>query len=444
MQELSRDDADLDSPAKAFRQSVRIRDHARMLMETHTARERLRSAGKAQLHRDRNYHRGQWVYVWRRHLRGARDRTGGPSLSRWVGPGLVALQDGTTVSVSMRGRLWKCAREQIREATNHESLGAELLTHDHLRQLLTDARSPQTLTEAVDVSAEWTREEDRNREHHSEATSMENDVVQQSADMPHSDQDSKAQRSEVCSDNQTDPCIHHPGLQDSNHVTEHPTIPTTTITNHQNISRRPISGRQRAPSQTSTAAPLPLEDGSNRSLDLDTVSEGTAEIGFFREQAAKDIRISRNVIIRKRSVLLTPPRRCQVFQVKSHMLQSSRSIATECWILERRLAGGFIPNPSLRKNVLTHRKSILQAFWWERGTISFRTRQVHLSRRLWTERILHLREHTPLDTTSPQLDPLADTTMNPTVRWNTTCFWLAAAMKCIQSIFLLMSASPLR
>ena len=80
---------------------------------------------------------------------------------------------GTTVWVSMRGRLWKCAREQIREATNHESLGAELLTHDHLRQLLTDARSPQTLTEAVDVSAEWTREEDRNREHHSEAISME-------------------------------------------------------------------------------------------------------------------------------------------------------------------------------------------------------------------------------------------------------------------------------
>ena len=71
-----------------------------------------------------------------------------------------------------------------------------------------------------------------------------------------------------------------PGLQDSNHVTEHPTIPTTTITNHQNISRRPISGRRRTLSQTSTAAPLPLEDGSNRSLDLDTVSEGTDETGF--------------------------------------------------------------------------------------------------------------------------------------------------------------------
>ena len=109
-----------------------------MVMDTHTARERLRSAGTAQLHRDRNYHRGQWVYVWRRDVCGDRDRTGGPSLSWRVGPGLVALQDGTTFWVSMRGRLWKCAREQIREATNHESLGAEMLTHDHLRQLFTD------------------------------------------------------------------------------------------------------------------------------------------------------------------------------------------------------------------------------------------------------------------------------------------------------------------
>ena len=87
----------------------------------------------------------------------------GAALSRWVGPGLAALQDGTTVWVSMRGRLWKCAREQNREATNHESLGAELLTHDHLRQLLMDARSPQTLTEAVDVSAEWAHKENPHR-----------------------------------------------------------------------------------------------------------------------------------------------------------------------------------------------------------------------------------------------------------------------------------------
>ena len=86
----SRDDADLDSPAKAFRQSMKIRVHARMLMETHTARERLRSAGEAQL---------PWAMGVCVAKRFARDRTGGPSLSRWVGPGLVALQDGTAVWV---------------------------------------------------------------------------------------------------------------------------------------------------------------------------------------------------------------------------------------------------------------------------------------------------------------------------------------------------------
>ena len=128
------------------------------------------------------------MYVRRRDLRGARDRTGGPAPSRWVGPELFALQDGTTVRVSMRGRLWKCAREQIRGATNRELLGAELLTQDHLRQSLTDARSPRTLTKAVDVSAEWTKEEDQSRGHHSEAPPTDEEEIrsQQLTATPHS------------------------------------------------------------------------------------------------------------------------------------------------------------------------------------------------------------------------------------------------------------------
>ena len=126
---------------------------------------------------------------------------------------------------------------------------------------------------------------------------MENDVTQQSADMPHSDQDSKAQRSEVdeslseprlgltrmdhsVATESNRPMYPPPGLDDPNHVTEHPTASTTVITGHQNMSRRPVPGRRRALSQTSTAAPLPLEDGSSRSLDLGTVSEGTDETGF--------------------------------------------------------------------------------------------------------------------------------------------------------------------
>ena len=116
---------------------------------------------------------------------------------------------------------------------------------------------------------------------------MENDVIQQFADVPHSDQDNKAQENEVdrsLSESRLEltrmdqsiatesnrPMYPPPGLEDPNHVTEHPTALTTTITGHQNISRRPIPGRRRAISQTSTAAPLPLEDGSNRSLRAPT------------------------------------------------------------------------------------------------------------------------------------------------------------------------------
>ena len=47
------------------------------------------------------------------------------------------------------------------------------MTHDH--ELLTDARSPETQTEAVDVSAEWTPGEDQDRERHLEAPPMNED-----------------------------------------------------------------------------------------------------------------------------------------------------------------------------------------------------------------------------------------------------------------------------
>ena len=255
----------------------------------------------------------------------------------------------------MRGRLWKCAREQIREATNHESLGTELLTHDHLRQLLTNARSPQTLTEAVDVSAEWTREEDRDRERHSGTASMENDVVQQSADIPHSDQDSKAQRSEIdeslsesrkeltrmdqsAATESNRPMNPPPGLEDPNHVTEHPTTPMTTTTGHQNISRRPIPERRRH-SHLRTAPIAHWIWTRYQRAQMRQYFQRT------RGQGHQNFP-SRHYQKEKCWEPLTPPRRCQVFQVKSQMLQSSLSIATECWILARRLAKGFIPNLS--------------------------------------------------------------------------------------------------
>ena len=207
--------------------------------------------------------------------------------------------------------------------------------------------------------------------------------------MPHSDQDSKAQRSEVdgsLSESRLEltrmdqifatesnrPMCPPPGLEDPNHVTEYATVPATTITNHQNISRQSIPGRRRtlSPQQHhSHLRTVPIAhwiwtryQRAQMRQDFQRTS-GQGHHNFPSRHHQKE----------KGWNLPTPLRQCQVFQVQSQMLQSSLSIATECWILERRLASGFIPNRSSRENVLNHRKSILQPFWWERGTISLRT-----------------------------------------------------------------------
>ena len=175
---------------------------------------------------------------------------------------------------------------------------------------------------------------------------MENDVAQQSVDKRHSGQDSKAQGSEVdesLSESRLElttefnrPMYPPPGLDDPNHVTEHPTAPTTTITGHQNMSRRPIPGRRRA---------LSLRHPQQHQSHL-----RTAPIAHWiwtryqRAQMRQDFQRTsgqghqnfppRHHQKEKCWDLLTPPRRCQGFQVNSHMLQSSLSIATESWTLE--------------------------------------------------------------------------------------------------------------
>ena len=61
-----------------------------------------------------------------------------------------------------------------------------------------------------------------------------------------------------------------PGLDVPTVTAEHPSSMTLA-------PWRPIPGRRRTPPQTSTTTPLPLEDSSTSSLDLDTVSERTEE-----------------------------------------------------------------------------------------------------------------------------------------------------------------------
>jgi hypothetical protein len=53
-----------------------------------------------------------------------------------VGPGLVILQNGHTVYVAMRIRLWKCNSNQLRPANSTEELAMEVVTSGQYRDLL--------------------------------------------------------------------------------------------------------------------------------------------------------------------------------------------------------------------------------------------------------------------------------------------------------------------
>ena len=76
---------------------------------------------------------GSWIYVYR----------DSPSYKGWVGPGVLIAEDtgGRSCWVSMRGRLWKVSREQIRPATPEEELGAELIA-ELSREMLDKVQRP--------------------------------------------------------------------------------------------------------------------------------------------------------------------------------------------------------------------------------------------------------------------------------------------------------------
>ena len=87
---------------------------------------------------------GSWAYVFR----------DSPSYKGWVGPGVTIAEDpsGKSTWISMRGRLWKASREQLRLATAEEELGAELIV-EMSKEMLSKLHKPGHVV-FQDVSAE--------------------------------------------------------------------------------------------------------------------------------------------------------------------------------------------------------------------------------------------------------------------------------------------------
>ena len=112
-QDIQADAFDQDRAATQFARAHRIRQRARELCVQHTSENKIRLASRGRLHQQRQWALGQWVFVWRKH---AGSGQGHLTRSRWVGPGIVVLQAGHTVYVSMRSRLCaRCARRSNRQ-----------------------------------------------------------------------------------------------------------------------------------------------------------------------------------------------------------------------------------------------------------------------------------------------------------------------------------------
>ncbi len=149
LSEVIADDFELDSAAQEFNRAHTIRQRARELCMKQSAKDKVRLSSQSILHKQRQWHAGQWVYVWRKF---AGTGQGHFSRSRWTGPGLVIAQQGHSVWVSMRSRLLKCNSDQLRPASHDEAIGAELQKSGEIRDLLHQASSHRA--GAVDVASE--------------------------------------------------------------------------------------------------------------------------------------------------------------------------------------------------------------------------------------------------------------------------------------------------
>lgn len=149
LDDIKTDPYDQDTAAAAFSKAHSVRQRARELCVQFNASQKVKLSTSGVRHKQRTWAVGQRVYVYRRF---SGTGQGHLTRSRWIGPGVVVLQAGHTVWVSTRARLLKCNSDQLRPASSHETLGAELARAGELAEVIQQTRAGKT--GAVDVARE--------------------------------------------------------------------------------------------------------------------------------------------------------------------------------------------------------------------------------------------------------------------------------------------------
>jgi len=118
----------IQSAGEEMRRMLLIRQAAMEAFLKHSAREAIQRASHATSRVAKEFKLGETVYVYRVPLRRRGEREN--NKPKWVGPGSIIMIEGANVWISMRGELWKCAKEQVRRATSEEEQASEMLKEE--------------------------------------------------------------------------------------------------------------------------------------------------------------------------------------------------------------------------------------------------------------------------------------------------------------------------
>lgn len=118
----------INAAGESMNRTLAMRQSAMEAFLRCTSKEAVMRAKSARNRVQREFNPGDIVYVYRVPLRRKGDE--GHRRPKWVGPGSVIMPEGANVWLNMRGELWKCAREQLRIATEDEQEAAGLLKEE--------------------------------------------------------------------------------------------------------------------------------------------------------------------------------------------------------------------------------------------------------------------------------------------------------------------------
>ena len=124
------------STSSSMQRCLEIRHSAMQAFIKHTTNNAIVKAQAARSRVPQEFQVGDIVYVYRVPLQRRRarseidfeDREG--RRATWVGPGTIVMLEGANAWLSIRGELWKCAREQLRKATLEEEDAKLMLGED--------------------------------------------------------------------------------------------------------------------------------------------------------------------------------------------------------------------------------------------------------------------------------------------------------------------------